>query len=437
MLKKLLIGSIILSILSLIVTISVMYMTYDRGIAVYEEEEKIRKEQSLEYFVNDVYSELEILTRAHAYWTLANDAVRDNDYEWIDINLSQYLYEGDFEIDALIMVKEDGSVIDDFGINNMDLSNTSLFNHILNDDAETQSLIWIDGELFIFTGMPLANDDASDLNGAFILGKALKGELLDYLVSIIEPEDAEQFHLYSSSLELSSIEHSVVLDMMSIDDDLFIQTRLQYSFANYIKDHLIVNTISIVSLLFLFNVGFYTVATVLSGKHRKILTEGMDSIQLSNKQFPRIRKNQIKEFDLIGRKVNDMLSRIEYDYNQLSKKNIEIVQLLSKANEINDLYTKEHSDHVSDICEYIGRALKVPNIDQLVLSAQLHDIGKVFIPLNILNKKGKLTVSEFDEIKKHPEYGFSILDGISNFEEINQGILYHHEKYDGSGYPKA
>jgi HD-GYP domain-containing protein (c-di-GMP phosphodiesterase class II) len=218
---------------------------------------------------------------------------------------------------------------------------------------------------------------------------------------------------------------------------LIIETRLTYTLANYIKEHLIINTILIVTSLFVINSAIYFIATLIAAKHRKILIQGMDSIHLSNHNFPRIPKNKIIEFDLIGQKVNSMLDRIELNYEQLSKKNIEIVQLLSRANEINDLYTREHSDYVSKICGVIGEKLNVSNIDELLLSAQLHDVGKVFIPLTILNKKGKLTEDEFNEIKKHPKYGYSILDGISNFDHINEGVLYHHEKYNGGGYPEG
>lgn len=101
------------------------------------------------------------------------------------------------------------------------------------------------------------------------------------------------------------------------------------------------------------------------------------------------------------------------------------------------MYTKEHSDDVAKISKLIGEKLNVSQLNELVLSAQIHDIGKVFIPLSVLNKKGKLTEDEYNEIKKHPQYGYSILDGLSNFERINEGVLYHHEKYSGGGYPKG
>jgi len=437
MLKKLLIVTMIVSIISLAITMSVMFITYDRGIRAFEGVEKAAKEESVEFFINDMYSELSTLVRAHAYWTLANDAVNQDDANWIDVNLTEYLNEEDFEIDALLLVKEDETIVDSFGFDISEISETNLYNNILNKNTQEDSLLWIDGTLYVFSGMPLANDDGTNKNGVFLLGKTISANNLDYLISIVEPEQIENFQIYEQAKDVDADKHNFIINIDSIDDTLIIETRLQYTFANYIREHLIANTILIVFLMFVITTAIYACATSIAAKHRQILLSSMDSIQLSNNKFPRIDKNRISEYDAIGQKVNEMLDRIELNYKQLSEKNIEIVQLLSKANEINDPYTREHSDLVSKICKEIGEQINVSNIDELMLSAQLHDIGKVFIPLEILNKKGKLAKEEYSTIRKHPEYGYSILDGITNFNQINEGILYHHERFNGGGYPKG
>ncbi len=119
----------------------------------------------------------------------------------------------------------------------------------------------------------------------------------------------------------------------------------------------------------------------------------------------------------------------------LVSKNLEVVKLLSTASEINDPYTQKHSINVSDLSRKIGKRLKVKNLDNLELSAELHDVGKVFIQLSLLNKKGKLSSKEFMEIKKHPIHGAELLENIKDFDEVRLGVLHHHEKFDGTGYP--
>lgn len=100
---------------------------------------------------------------------------------------------------------------------------------------------------------------------------------------------------------------------------------------------------------------------------------------------------------------------------------------------------KLHSDRVSDICVKFGYALGMSenDISELRTTALLHDIGKIGIDENILNKSGSLTKEEFDEIKKHPEISARILGASSDMADISQYVLYHHERWDGKGYPSG
>ena len=111
---------------------------------------------------------------------------------------------------------------------------------------------------------------------------------------------------------------------------------------------------------------------------------------------------------------------------------------------INTLHEKnpreeQHSQRVSEICQNIGRALGFSEIkiNKLKVVGLLHDIGKIAIEEGILNKPGKLTEQERDEIKRHPDIGYRILSSSYNMLELADCILAHHERWDGSGYPKG
>ena len=67
----------------------------------------------------------------------------------------------------------------------------------------------------------------------------------------------------------------------------------------------------------------------------------------------------------------------------------------------------------------------------------MHDVGKIGIPLNIINKEGKLTDEEYEIIKKHPVIGVEILSGISEYPYLSIAAHYHHERYNGRGYPRG
>ena len=98
-----------------------------------------------------------------------------------------------------------------------------------------------------------------------------------------------------------------------------------------------------------------------------------------------------------------------------------------------------HSQRVCKLSKLLGSKLKLSEkeVEELGLLGNFHDIGKVAIDGNILNKPGKLTEDEFREIKRHPEVGYRILKLVKELEEIANCVLTHHERWDGKGYPKG
>lgn len=98
-----------------------------------------------------------------------------------------------------------------------------------------------------------------------------------------------------------------------------------------------------------------------------------------------------------------------------------------------------HSNRVSQLCKHFGMVMELPDLDiyKLEISGLFHDIGKVAIQDYILNKTEPLTVPEWNEIMRHSEIGYWILSTSLEMAEIAHYVLYHHERYDGSGYPKG
>lgn len=98
-----------------------------------------------------------------------------------------------------------------------------------------------------------------------------------------------------------------------------------------------------------------------------------------------------------------------------------------------------HSKRVSEICEQIGKAMNLSDTDlkKLRVTGLLHDIGKIAIEEGILNKPGRLTEGEWNEVKRHPAIGYRILSTSNEMLELSEIILAHHEKWDGTGYPRG
>jgi len=100
---------------------------------------------------------------------------------------------------------------------------------------------------------------------------------------------------------------------------------------------------------------------------------------------------------------------------------------------------KRHSINVSEICESIGKAMKIPEteVKKLKEAGYLHDIGKIVLDENSLKKDGTQTMEENKEIEQHAAVGFRILNLFDETLDLAEGILSHHENWDGSGYPKG
>ncbi|MDM8533121.1 HD domain-containing phosphohydrolase [Clostridiaceae bacterium HSG29] len=101
--------------------------------------------------------------------------------------------------------------------------------------------------------------------------------------------------------------------------------------------------------------------------------------------------------------------------------------------------TEKHIVRIAKLSFEVGKKLNLPNdiLDDLVLASTLHDIGKIAIPIDILEKPGKLDNDEWEIIKEHPQIGYRIALSVDEFSHVSRYILYHHEKYDGSGYPEG
>ncbi len=128
-------------------------------------------------------------------------------------------------------------------------------------------------------------------------------------------------------------------------------------------------------------------------------------------------------------------------YKEARKKETEMfeetTEALANAIDAKDKYTSGHSIRVALYSRQIAREAHLPNqtCDQVYFAALLHDVGKIGVPLEIINKVGKLTDEEYEEIKKHPVLGYQILSSIQQAPYLAEGARYHHERYDVRGYP--
>ena len=136
--------------------------------------------------------------------------------------------------------------------------------------------------------------------------------------------------------------------------------------------------------------------------------------------------------------------RLEIEYYKEEKKKIhtlfeQTAEALATAIDAKDKYTHGHSTRVAMYATQIAREAGQSDEDceKVYFAALLHDVGKIGIPDAIINKDGRLTDEEFAQIRRHPVYGNQILSSIQQSPYLSIGAHYHHERYDGRGYPEG
>lgn len=115
------------------------------------------------------------------------------------------------------------------------------------------------------------------------------------------------------------------------------------------------------------------------------------------------------------------------------------LRALTASIDAKDRYTCGHSDRVSMLGSQLATVMGLdqPQIEQVRIAGLVHDVGKIGIPESVLCKPGRLTDEEFEQIKRHPVIGYEILKDIPPLADMLPGVRYHHERWDGHGYPEG
>ncbi len=135
--------------------------------------------------------------------------------------------------------------------------------------------------------------------------------------------------------------------------------------------------------------------------------------------------------------LQNVVMELDFALEKNREAHLETTIVLAKIAEINDEDTGNHLKRVSRYCEHLSRAMQLPDVmvDTMTYSSMMHDIGKIFVNSAILKKSGSLTSEEFEMMKLHTIYGGKILENVPFLQTARDIALYHHENYDGSGYP--
>lgn len=166
------------------------------------------------------------------------------------------------------------------------------------------------------------------------------------------------------------------------------------------------------------------------------LADGADDF-ISKPFVPQVMQRRVERILELSDLRNDLEVRLEEKTIQVELVTLNAIMAIANMIEAKDAYTSGHSNRVAQCSVAIAKRLgldesELKNINYMAL---LHDIGKIGVPDVILNKPLPLEDEEFAVIKKHPTIGYDILKNFNTIPNMHYGALYHHERYDGKGYP--
>jgi len=171
----------------------------------------------------------------------------------------------------------------------------------------------------------------------------------------------------------------------------------------------------------------------------KVLDKVIGVLNVNNKEeMKEFNKMDLDLLSLIADEAARVIENFRL-YQRMRSMYIGSIKALAQALDARDAYYKGHSDRVTRYAVSIARKMNLPQgiIENIRYAAMIHDIGKIGIPDTILQKIEPLTKDEWERIREHPDIGEALISPIDFLENVTSLIKYHHERWDGKGYPEG
>lgn len=164
----------------------------------------------------------------------------------------------------------------------------------------------------------------------------------------------------------------------------------------------------------------------------------LGTLKIYSKTAKKWKENDVKLLKIVAAQMSASMTSYK-SFNRYRENYLCATGSIITLLDIKDTYTGSHSKNVANYSGLIAKQLKLSEneIKMIKVAATLHDIGKIIVSDNILNKAGKLTNSEYAQMKEHPAIGSKVLKAGGFIEYISKIVEQHHEKWDGTGYPSG
>lgn len=417
----------------------------------FSEDYKIEQEEKINYFFGDQESDLESVLNSHAVWTDALENIKVGNETWLNDNAAGYMVGNpSYNVDFIYVANETETFNQLYSENEISIDFTTLeiYTEVLTNNKPVDQYIWIDEQLAYVIVSPFYDNNEENPYGVYLIGKVMDTEEMSALRTLLSTKDVSRISFSNQRISQKSqwpIHWQLYLNVpLNTTEKVFANivfdlAHLSYLF--YYQPLVIIFLITVIMAgLFWFinnNIKYMTKKLKEVINFIKRISDGEYHLEIERKKgklFPEL-ESLVSSTNRMAEDIRHHIESVEERNIALDEKYKEVINLLNNVVEMNDQYTYHHSSQVSDYALALGTAIGFEDLENLGLAAKLHDIGKVAIPTEILNKPSRLTKEEYEIIKTHSKRGYDLLSRSKIFHEARMGVLFHHERYDGLGYP--
>lgn len=391
-------------------------------------------ELAIENVVTSNAKRLNSIAMSHSYWTELVLATQAQDRSWIQDNATAYLInDKSYDIELIYLENTNNGFTEIYGDLPKNLY-TQMY-EILGKNPVNNTLssffVTYQNKHYVVSVTPLMDTKMTNSFGYMLVGDEIDDQITlalrdqftniaDVKVTYLESDSPIVTHLKFNNLKEYLLSHiRFKADHLKMTD-MITRSASSVFFA--------------ILGLFVFGMSILLYMLLKISTNFRTSIEQIKSITYFD-YFKKIDLSFSQDFKELSQCINNLSDQLYRRDQEINRNYVELVSILIKTLEEVDYYTKGHSERVAHYSVELAKAINFHDIETVKLSGLLHDVGKVTVDINILNKPGKLSTEEFDEIKKHPVTGASILEMSSVFDPIKAIVRHHHEKIDGTGYP--
>ncbi len=414
--------------------------SWESLVTSYEE----KRSQQVQHFMEDQVTDLKGYMYIHSKWSDAQENLLLENHEWLEANATGYLLEDpSFNVDFVFATTEVRDFEEVYGGDYGDVvAETKVYKRALYNDEMGSEIIEMDSGYMVIVASPIFDSKGENPMGVYLLGRLLDEDIINHLFGFLGKKEAMHISFDSKPAYLESETDSFENLRMSEEfpigaSNIFVNMEFKVPAYRYLfVETQRLNYLIIVIIILMFT-GLLLFTLKRMAKYMMKTLEAVEGV--SNGDYSTkidIKSNRfLPELNRLEQSVNRMSLNLESQSETIHRNYTEMVELVVKSVEINDAYTYRHNISVAEYSVAIGRKMGFDAIDSLETAAKFHDVGKISVPTQVLNKPGKLTKEEYKVVMRHPVEGYNLIKKVKHFERIALGVRHHHERYDGKGYP--